>query len=434
MQENITPRPRFEPTPCENPVSPPTLDDAWVALVSAPADFPADLFEAAATQLIEHPEYNSTLILRSDLLATHTDRDSIPPTVPWPPGLTPIRTVHRKLLARRPGRDASLEQYCTLYADSPESTASALVLTPLPLPGAPLPYYHPAVAHLVLRLLPTGFLRIEALPLPDTPTGPASRLYRTCLALLDALHRYGWGAHTNYRKRAAHDRLVPRDTYQDLYLVMRERHGGMVQSWVEPTDPLKHVFEDIGIATYLMLLWKDTFSTSSTGDPPGAGGSEPWRTWPRPPGGFVDLGCGNGLLTHILIAEGYTGHGFDLHELTPWLPVLTHTHSAAGYLSIPCCAWSFDVRFQRGQEHQHQQESAYTAYRTWLAQLSAFCGWEPEGDMLRIPSTRNWAIVGRRRTGGNEAEWEDNVQRILEDVRARGVFKTRTPEGKAREH
>jgi hypothetical protein len=112
--------------------------------------------------------------------------------------------------------------------------------------------------------------------------------------------------------------------------------------------------------------------------------------------------CGNGLLTHILISEG-TGidirartslakyppstrahlhvHAFDstsenpnpkphshttecewaerdqqrgtflignhADELSPWLPVLATAHYASGYLSIPCCAWSFYIRFDR---------------------------------------------------------------------------------------
>ena len=86
-------------------------------------------------------------------------------------------------------------------------------------------------------------VRIEVLSLPNTPTDPNSRLYRTCLALLETLHRYGWGAMTNYKKRVQHDCLFSREAYQDLYLVMRERHKGLVDTWQEVTDPLKHVFE-----------------------------------------------------------------------------------------------------------------------------------------------------------------------------------------------
>ncbi len=46
--------------------------------------------------------------------------------------------------------------------------------------------------------------------------------------------------------------------------------------------------QDIAIAAFLMLLWRDMY-------PARAGeGSETgmeWDKWGRPPGGFVDLGC-----------------------------------------------------------------------------------------------------------------------------------------------
>jgi tRNASer (uridine44-2'-O)-methyltransferase len=191
--------------------------------------------------------------------------------------------------------------------------------------------------------------------------------------------------------------------------------------------------------------------------------------------------CGNGLLTHILSAEGYSGYGIDLRartswahypdssqaalkvhaldptqllspgnnndekyfwepgvflignhadELTPWLPVLATLTGASGYLSIPCCAWMFDERFTRssaasaldfsddelldaatgvasnetedeavfisslGMGAEGTHKSQYSAYRIWLARLSRWLGWKIECDTLRIPSTRNWAIVG----------------------------------------
>lgn len=51
-------------------------------------------------------------------------------------------------------------------------------------------------------------------------------------------------------------------------------------------------FQDIGIATYLMLLWKATFSSGSDEAPSefSSNRNEPWKKWPRPPGGFLDLG------------------------------------------------------------------------------------------------------------------------------------------------
>jgi tRNASer (uridine44-2'-O)-methyltransferase len=165
-----------------------------------------------------------------------------------------VRNVHRKLLPRRPGRDTPLEQHCTLYAFVAGEFAglpSTLVLTPLVPEGQSLPYYHPTVSHIAFRYIPSdasttldpATLRIEATLLPDTPTDLNSRLYRTALALLETLYRYLWGTLTNYQKRVQHDVLIPREVYQDVYLKMRERHKGLVNTWKETTDPLKHVFE-----------------------------------------------------------------------------------------------------------------------------------------------------------------------------------------------
>ncbi|KAJ7506613.1 hypothetical protein B0H11DRAFT_237285 [Mycena galericulata] len=494
-------RPRFEPAPCSVPLEVPALSSSWLPLISAPADFPVEIFEIATSQLIHHPEYNSTLILRSETLAESTS--DFLPLVPVLDGAIAIRNVHRRLLPRRPGRDGSLEQHCTLYGSN--DVADTLLLTPVVANGSELPYYHPAVSHLAFRYVPTTppSIRIEVVLLSpeDTPTDPGSRLYRTCLSLLDALHRYGWGALTNYKKRVQHDCVVPREAYQDLYLVMRERFGSLVDTWVESTDPLKHVFEDIGIATFLILLWKDMYPPPVTSDVPA---DEPWRGWGRPIGGFLDFGCGNGLLTHILLSCGYTGRGIDLRartswqtyppatsahlhvdafdprvvlapgaaasvyttpgqflianhadELTPWAPLLATRASASGFLNIPCCAWTFDARFERGKAGaaalfaggdagadtapelaatlnlgaDNGNTSGYAQYRIWLARLTRHCGWAVECEVLRIPSTRNWAIVGRRRMGGEE-EAQANIDAIFQSVSDRGIFKTRIPEGK----
>ncbi|KIM37996.1 hypothetical protein M413DRAFT_448042 [Hebeloma cylindrosporum] len=480
-------RPKFEPFPCDASIG--SLGEGWIPLISCAADFPPEIFEIAISQLIHHPEYNSTLILRSEVISDRTS--GIPDSLPNFENLQKIRCIHRRLLPRRPGRDPALEQYCTLYGKE-GNFPDTLLLTPIVEPGGSLPYYHPAVTHLAFRYFPSDppTLRIDVAPLPGTPTDPNARLYRTCLALLETLHRYGWGAMTNYKKRVLHDCLVPREQYQDLYLRMRERHKHLVDTWQEVTDPLKHVFEDIGIATFLILLWKQSFTSSASEEDP----EEPWKSWPRPPGGFLDLGCGNGLLTHILVSEGYTGFGIDLRartswsqypestktslnvhafdptsdddsyfkpgafiignhadELTPWVPVLASLHNASGYLSIPCCSWTFDSRFERSSTPgfsipdlgddfvdslnlggEGSNKSSYSMYRIWLAELSLYCGWEVECETLRIPSTRNWAIIGRRRLEGGEAA--ENVKTIIEGVKNRGLFKTRKPEGKAGDH
>jgi len=208
--------------------------------------------------MIDHPEYNSTLILRSETLEIHDGQGDAPHQAPTFPHHTFVRAIRRKLLARRPGRDASLEQLCAFYSPSlhEESPVDIVVLTPLPQPGTSLPYYHPAVKHLAIRYIHSDppSLRIELIPLEGAPIDFNSRLFRTSLALLETVHRYGWGAITNYQKRVNHDRLVPREQYQDLYLVMRERHKHLVDTWQEVTDPLKHVFEVCFASKSLVVL------------------------------------------------------------------------------------------------------------------------------------------------------------------------------------
>lgn len=271
------PRPKYNPVtwdavdptvaaPLQSKADASEKDIAWRPMLHCPADFPIELvrahlvgsglvdfpltaseqFELAISELIHHPEYNSTLILRSETISD--SEADIPSVVPQLKGFVPLRTIRRKLLPRRPGRDAGLEQYCTTYAsveNTEQGPAEVLVLTPIVEPGSSLPYYHPAVSHLAFRHVNTDVprLQIEVMPLPAIPTDVSSRLYRTSLALLDTLHRYGYGIVIKYKKRVIHDRIVPRDVYQDLYLVLRERHGHLVNDWHESTDPLKHVYE-----------------------------------------------------------------------------------------------------------------------------------------------------------------------------------------------
>lgn len=74
------------------------------------------------------------------------------------------------------------------------------------------------------------------------------------------------------------------------------------QIWPECTDPSKFVYEDVAIATYLLLLWEDERSKL---------GAVNLQT-------FVDLGCGNGLLVYILTLEGHTGIGIDVRRRKIW--------------------------------------------------------------------------------------------------------------------
>lgn len=62
----------------------------------------------------------------------------------------------------------------------------------------------------------------------------------------------------------------------------------LASSWIEKTDPSKHVFEDVAICAWLICLWEKMYPVRESDK------DEVERA--EPEGGFVDVGCGNGLL------------------------------------------------------------------------------------------------------------------------------------------
>lgn len=134
--------------------------------------------------------------------------------------------------------------------------------------------------------------------------------------------------------------MVPKELYLQTYARLKERHAQTwVQSWPEKTDPRKFVFEDIAIASWLVALWSlerakgrkgEGFSRSRVEDSEMAaeqeqnGGSDSYDSVKEEEEEnerkqtFVDLGCGNGLLTHILNEEGHKGTGIDIVSRKVW--------------------------------------------------------------------------------------------------------------------
>ncbi|KAG8994273.1 tRNA(Ser) Um(44) 2'-O-methyltransferase [Tulasnella sp. JGI-2019a] len=485
----------------------------WTPVLSCSVEYPATNFESALEDIIKHPEYNSSIILRADILVDSTSLGDSPLSID---GFLPVRHLKRRIMPRRPDRDGSLEQDCVFFASESTAQESIVALVPRLEPGATLPFYHPDVSAIAFRhqtsssddgqcvhtltvcvVLPLGFSGTS------DHLAPTSRLYRICTSLAESIWRIGYGKMTGYQKKVEHDVILDRNEYQDFYLFMRERHKSIVQDWQLDTDPLKHVFEDIGIATFIILLWKHSYPLIERDSDDPYPSDEPWALWGRPPGGYVDLGCGNGLLTHILVSMGYTdGIGVDLRarktwddfppstrdrlqviaidptsisssetlpaylsrpngflignhsdELTPWLPILA-TLSKSSYLSIPCCPWALDTKFSKPKGFHKREKtpaeevlekkleargtggskSLYATYLAWHHREGVMCGFDVETEVLRIPSSRNWAIVGRKRfNDSTEANVKYQTYALSEitRVRDRGIFKTRIPEGKA---
>lgn len=69
----------------------------------------------------------------------------------------------------------------------------------------------------------------------------------------------------------------------------------------------------------------------------------------------------------------------------------------------------------------------------WLGWCGLQCGWEWEKESLRIPSTRGWGIVARKRWSKGQDDDRACRQWALDEVRGvrdRGEFKVRIKEGK----
>ncbi|XP_030347747.1 probable tRNA (uracil-O(2)-)-methyltransferase isoform X1 [Strigops habroptila] len=212
--------------------------------------------------------------------------------------------------------------------------------------------------------------------------------------------------------------LISVAKYSKVYQDLKEKYKEMVKVWPEVTDPEKFVYEDVAIATYLLILWEEERK-------------EKGLTKKQ---SFVDLGCGNGLLVHILNNEGHSGRGIDVRrrkiwnmygpgthleestimpgdshlfpdtdwlignhsdELTPWIPVIAARSSySCCYFVLPCCFFDFHGKYSRRQSKKTQ----YREYLDFIAQVGFICGFNVEEDCLRIPSTKRVSLIGKSRT------------------------------------
>lgn len=422
--------------------------------------------------LIKNPNINSSWLFRADILHDEEgDQGLAGPSqvdyrlqIPSFSGFECKRYMIRRLIPRNTLRDDPLDQTCLIF----ESTAGDLnqtLVVYLPHVSTPddVPFYHPKVRGIAFlhKWTPqdsTGNISISYLFFPDLE--PTTKLTRTALHLVTVISKHGEGRVSGYVKRVHHDVIIPQAPFQNRYAALKHKYAKpLIDGWAEATDPLKHVFEDLGIAAFLIELWADMYGNA-----------------PFP--GFVDIGCGNGLLVYILNQEGYTGWGFDararkswdayntkvhissteqdslvqsvlipsillpdpaptdptrtptptpgaaadptkIHnglfpsgtfiisnhadELTPWTPILA-TASECPFLAIPCCSHGLTGAKHRFPPPRDRSlsGSAYSSLVAWVGEVAGDCGWVVEREMLRIPSTRNTALLGRRRKEGVE--------------------------------
>ncbi|KAL2759012.1 hypothetical protein ACRALDRAFT_1028690 [Sodiomyces alcalophilus JCM 7366] len=477
----------FSPT-AFGPDAEPLIHDVsgskWVPFLEHECSFNPDIFDQVMMNLVRNPNLNTPWLFRADILydsrseaveveatvepsgdghGTHHDEShtAAVPRVAEFRDFEMERTLVRRMMPRNTRRDAPLDQTCIFLRhrspDQPQKTRSLIVYLPHESSIEHMPFYHPkvrGVAHLHEWDADTnqGRISVHYWLFEDSPV--SERLERTALMLLSVLHKHGHGRLAGYTKRVQHDVIVNQVRVQDRYLALKLKYAkDLVDTWAETTDPEKHVFEDLGIAAFLIELWSDMYGANK----------DKYSRFP----GFVDIGCGNGLLVHILLHEGYSGWGFDARarkswaaygktlspdqpeplqrlvllptlaspaipsstsgddgagmdptlfhdgnfpkgtfiisnhadELTPWTPILA-TLSESPFIMIPCCSHDLGgAKFRAPPPRdKSKSKSAYSSLVDWVARIAEDCGWKVETEMLRIPSTRNCALLGRTRT------------------------------------
>lgn len=467
----------------------------WTPLFKDECNFGPEIFGQVMLNLIKNPNNNSSWLFRADILLDQAGSEVSEPflsdldravQIPHFDGLEMTRLLVRRMIPRNELRDKPLEQTCVFYEDKATNKRSLILYLPHVRSEIDVPFYHPVVRgiaflHVWNQVESKGSVSIHYLFF-DSPER-AEKLMRTALHLLRVLYKHGEGLAKGYKKRVHHDVLVPQIALQTRYADLKQKYSKeLVQGWLEVTDPEKHVFEDLCIAAFLIELWRGMYKDAE---------------FP----GFVDIGCGNGLLVHVLHREGYTGWGFDARarkswtkygskvsvrtldgghqlqeslqtlvllpsvtrgtenedindslvhdgrfpkdtfiisnhadELTPWTPILARL-SGCPFLMIPCCSHNLTgARFRAAPpKDKAAGKSTYQSLCAWVSDIAADCGWDVEREILRIPSTRNTAFVGRRLADSTEFDVQphlykyggftgfyDNVVKLLKSESTRG--------------
>eukprot|EP00163_Fabomonas_tropica_P009192 TRINITY_DN189_c0_g1_i1.p1 TRINITY_DN189_c0_g1~~TRINITY_DN189_c0_g1_i1.p1 ORF type:complete len:584 (+),score=62.26 TRINITY_DN189_c0_g1_i1:205-1956(+) len=267
----------------------------------------------------------------------------------------------------------------------------------------------------------------------SVPTQCTGRHRKALLHLLERLDAWGNRQARGYVPTGIYDTLFPKDAFMDEYTTLKRKYSCICAAWPEKTDPRKYVYEDVAILAYIKLVWK-TLASGPTGTID-SDHDECHKTLD-----FVDLGCGNGLLTFLLTCEGYCGIGYDpqrrrvwdvyeglrqqhhlggsaplrleqqglqadtisfpharwiianhADELTPWVPYIA-AKSQAGFISLPCCPHDFYGHYSRVVP----EKGRYATYCHYILQIAQACGYNDiVAENVRIPAHKSVVHVAR---------------------------------------
>ncbi|RIB09591.1 hypothetical protein C2G38_2146477 [Gigaspora rosea] len=430
----------------------------WYTIAEAKVPFHKDVFQKVIERwtkevhLIIPPVEYAEIINDVELEISDTDHNESL-------SIKPVRTILRRLIPKRKDKDEELEELIEYYENVHESrVVYSPIIKSLQEPAeVNIPFYYPKVSCFSYvyeeykRIYNTdmadynglddndeeSWLYIEIIPLPSSNIlYNSDKMKYAYMQLFKKLFKWCYNTSIGYQKRVHHDLLVPKDLYMLTYKYLKEKYAKeLVGNWTEKTDPTKFVFEDIAIASWLISLWK----------------LERQENCQTRLQSFVDLGCGNGLLTFLLTSEGHEGRGIDVRkrkiwdvfqnkgsklivetlqpnvatypdvdwiignhadELVPWIPIIAaRSSNITKFIVIPCCFYALSGS-KYTFEKQIISSGKYKAYQEYIHEIINKCGFIAEYDWLRIPSTKNVAMIGRKRKSNNQ----DQIDELLHGI------------------
>lgn len=332
------------------------LPDDWSPILEQSCHFGSDVFAENAIYLIKNPNVNSSLLFRADILYDSRGEEvteSHYTRVPNPkraaallkkfgaqpgdfPGFQIERTFIICTVLRNPQLDKPISQTCQILrcAGVGGQVTTLVLYVPHVSSVDELPWYHPKVRALAYvhnwqpwnervlehwnstTLYVEGTVSLHYRLFPQDTSPLSLSLQRTSYCFLQTVYELGQGSLDGYENRVYHDQLVSQQRVQDTYTELKRKHSKrLCDNWVEKNEPSKHVLEDLSIAAFLIELWKDMYPEIEASDSSTRMSED--ESLSRFPG-FVDIGCGNGVLVDVLLQEGYKGWGFDAHKRKTW--------------------------------------------------------------------------------------------------------------------
>ncbi|EGV61974.1 tRNA(Ser) Um(44) 2'-O-methyltransferase [Yamadazyma tenuis] len=381
--------------------------------------------------------------------------------------------VVRRVIPRNPFKDYIINQTSVILSDD-SNRSLMVVYIPHIEKEDETPFYLPPVHgiailfhddKLSIHYLPFNYTDPSERSKLRT-LDPNERSIRIAMRLLLTSRKHSQGSKDGYEKRVVHDLVVPKEAFQNRYISLKKKYSSaLVNSWAEKTDPKKHVFEDLAIAAFLIELWKlkydgRPFEFMDLGCGNGllvyilhmegykgrgidARARKSWITYPAETQECLEEKI---IIPHVLLKSNtqkdkyfqipdshdptlMTYHsssklmasknvcitnefkentfiiGNHSDELTCWIPLLGYS-----FLVIPCCSHSLSGAKKRYTPKSSGALSTYGALVEHVEELSKTMGWIVEKESLRIPSTRNAAVIGFNK----HSKYKDDTQETFD--------------------